>query len=133
MKRRTKEIRDCPWLTSRILSLIAVLMVMLFDDPDVLVEAEDGAGEEEGLGHVVEQAGGDVVDVDDLVGYERDAAHDEQHCADVLRDFKSCVFHSIRCFVFTLQSYEKILRYANVWGIVFTNKAAIFSILTTID
>ena len=60
MKRRTKEIRDCPWLTSRILSLIAVLMVMLFDDANVLVEAEDGTGQEEGLGDVVEQAGGDL-------------------------------------------------------------------------
>ena len=109
-------------------------MVVLLDDADVLVEAEDGTGKQERLGDVVEQTGGNVVDVDDLVGHERDAAHDEQHRTDVLRDFKSCVFHSIRCFVFTLQSYEKILRYANIWGIVFTNKAAaISSILTTME
>ena len=82
-------------------------MVMLFYDTDVLVEAEDGAGKEERLGDVVEQTGGNIVDVDDLVGHERDTAHDEQHGADVLRNFKSCVFHSIRCFVYTLQSYEK--------------------------
>ncbi len=96
-------------------------MVLLFDDADVLVEAEDGAGKEEGLGNVVEQTGGDVVDVDDLVGHERDAAYDEQHRTDVLRDFKSCVFHSIRCFVYTLQRYEKISRYANYISFFFAS------------
>ena len=103
--------------------MFAALMVLLFDDADVLVEAEDGTGKEEGLGDVVEQTGGNVVDVDDLVGHERDAAYDEQHRTDVLRDFKSCVFHSIRCFVFTLQSYEKILRYANLSGLIYVKKS----------
>ena len=70
-------------------------MVLLFDDADVLVEAEDGAGKEEGLGAVVEQPIGDVVDVDDLIGYERDAAHDEQHRTGILRDFEARVFHGI--------------------------------------
>ena len=87
--------------------MFAALMVLLFDDADVLVEAEDGAGKEEGLGDVVEQTGGYVVDVDDLVGHERDAAYDEQHRTDVLRDFKSCVFHSIRCFVLPYKVTKK--------------------------
>ena len=80
---------------------------MLFDNSDILVEAEDGSCEQECLGHVVEQTGGDVVDVDDLVGHERDAAYDEQHRTDVLRDFKSCVFHSIRCFVLPYKVTKK--------------------------
>ena len=54
-------------------------MVLLFDDADVLVEAEDGAGKEEGLGHVVEQPCGHVFNLDDLIRHERDTAHDEQH------------------------------------------------------
>ena len=69
-------------------------MVLLFDDSDVLVEAEDGTGKEERLGHVVEQAGGYVVDMDDLIGNERDATHDEQHRTGILRDFEARVFHS---------------------------------------
>ena len=79
--------------------MFAVLMVMLFDDTDVLVEAEDGTGKEEGLGDVVEQTGGNVVDVDDLVGHERDAAHNEQYRTGVLRDFEAFgVFHSSAYF-----------------------------------
>lgn len=52
-------------------------MVLFFDDSNVLVESEDGTGKEERLGDVVEQAGGDVVDVDHLVADECDAADDE--------------------------------------------------------
>ncbi len=70
-------------------------MVVVFDDADVLVETEDGAGKEERLSDVVEQPIGDVVDVDDLIGYERDAAHDEQHRTGILRDFEARVFHGI--------------------------------------
>ena len=88
--------------------MFAALMVLLFDDADVLVEAEDGAGKEERLGDVVEQPIGDVVNHDDLVGHERDAAYDEQHCAGVLRSFESCVFHSIRCFVYSTKVRKKI-------------------------
>ena len=87
--------------------MIAVFMVMLFYDTDVLVEAEDGAGKEEGLGDVVEQTGGDVVDVDHLVGHERDTAHDEQHRTCILRDFEARVFHSIRCFVYSTKVQKK--------------------------
>ena len=60
-----------------------------FDDADVLVEAEDGAGEEERLGDVVEQTASHVVDVDHLVGHELDAAYDEQHGTGILRDFEA--------------------------------------------
>ena len=69
-------------------------MVVFFYDSDVLIEAEDGTGEEERLGDVVEQAAGHVVDVDHLVGHQRDAANDEQHRTSILRDFEARVFHS---------------------------------------
>lgn len=62
---------------------------------DILVEAEDGACQQERLCDVVEQPCGHVVDVDNLIGYQRDATHDEQHRASVLRDFKGCVFHGL--------------------------------------
>ena len=39
--------------------------------------------------------------MDDLIGYECDAAHDEQHRTDVLRDFEAFVFHG--CFVSSLR------------------------------
>jgi hypothetical protein len=31
-------------------------LIPLLDAADILVESEDGAGEEEGLGHVIEEA-----------------------------------------------------------------------------
>ena len=43
-------------------------IVVLLNDSDVLVEAENGAGKEERLGDVVEKTGDHVVDVDHLVG-----------------------------------------------------------------
>ena len=92
---------------ARRVSLRFSFMVVLLDDPDVLVETEDGTGQQERLGDVVEQAGGHVVDVDHLIGDERDAARDEQHRAGILGDFEACVFHGVRSFVYTLQSYEK--------------------------
>ena len=69
-------------------------MIVAFNDFDVLVETEDAARQQERLRHVIEQSGGYVLDADHLVGYEGDAAHDEQHRTGILRDFKSCVFHS---------------------------------------
>ena len=68
-------------------------MVVVFDDADVLVETEDGTSQEERLGHVVEQSCGHVFNLDDLVGHERDTAHDEQHRTGVLRDFEAFLFH----------------------------------------
>ena len=60
----------------------------------ILVEAEDRAGQQERLRHVVEQPRRHVVDLDHLIRHERDAAHDEQHRTGVLRDFKAfVVFH----------------------------------------
>ena len=50
-------------------------MIVAFNDSDVLVEPEDRASQQERLRHVVEQPGGDVLDADHLVGYERDTAH----------------------------------------------------------
>ena len=80
------------------MSLKFSFMVMLLNDSNVLVEAEDRACQEERLRHVVEQAISHVVDVDDLIRHEGDAARDEQHRTGVLRDFETCVFHSIEFF-----------------------------------
>ena len=67
---------------------------MLVDDSDVLVEAEDGAGQEERLRHIIEQTRGHVADLDHLISHQRDTAHDEQHRTGVLRDFEAfLVFH----------------------------------------
>ena len=71
---------------------------MLINDSDILVEPEDGACQEERLRHVIEQTSSHVVDLDHLIGHERDAAQDEQHRTGVLRDFEAVVFHGIRCF-----------------------------------
>ena len=70
-------------------------MVLFFDDSDVLVDSEDGASQQERLRHVVEQPVGHVVDVDHLIGYECDAAHDKQHRTSILRDFEAFVFHGV--------------------------------------
>ena len=66
-----------------------LFIFIAFDDLDVLVEAEDGACQQERLRHVIEQSGSYVLDADHLVGYERDTAHDEQHSTGILRDFES--------------------------------------------
>ena len=66
----------------------------LGDEFDIIVEAEDAGDEQEGLGDIDQQPVGHVVDHDDLIRHQRNAAHDEQHRTGILRDFKSCVFHS---------------------------------------
>ena len=68
-------------------------MVLFFDDSDILVEAEDGACEEERLCDIVEQSCGNVVNLDHLISHQCNAAHDEQHRTGVLRVFKVRVFH----------------------------------------
>ena len=68
-------------------------MQLADDESHVLVEAEDGACQEERLGDVVEQSCGHIVNLDDLIGHKRDAAHDEQHRTTVLRDFEAFVLH----------------------------------------
>ena len=82
------------------MSLVVVLMVVVFDDADVLVETEDGTSQEERLGHVVEQPACYVVDLDNLICHKADAAHDEQHRTGVLRDFEAVLFHGLRYYVF---------------------------------
>ncbi len=67
---------------------------ILLQDFNILIEAEDAASQQERLGDVVEQSGGHVVDVDHLVGYERDATRDEQHRTGILRELKTSVFHN---------------------------------------
>ncbi len=67
----------------------------LGDEFYIVVEAEDAGDEQEGLGDIDQQAVGHVVDHDDLIGHQRNAAHDEQHRTGILRDFKARVFHSV--------------------------------------
>ena len=71
-------------------------MVMLVNDSKILIESEDRAGQAARLRHIVEQTSGHVVDMDHLIGNERDTARDEQHRTNVLRDFEAFVFHGVR-------------------------------------
>ena len=71
---------------------------MLINDSDVLIQSEDRTGEQERLRHVVEQPASYVIDLDNLIRHERNAAHDEQHRTGVLRDFETFVFHGVSCF-----------------------------------
>ena len=66
----------------------------LGDEFYIIVEAEDAGDEQEGLGNIDQQAIGHVIDHDDLIRHQRNAAHDEQHRTGILRDFKARIFHS---------------------------------------
>ena len=66
----------------------------LGDEFNIIVEAEDAGDEQEGLGDIDQQSVRHVVNHDDLIRNQRNAAHDEQHRTGVLRDFKARVFHS---------------------------------------
>ena len=67
----------------------------LGDEFYIIVEAEDAGDEQEGLGDIDQQAVRDVVNDDDLIRNQCNAADDEQHRTGVLRDFKARVFHSV--------------------------------------
>ena len=67
----------------------------LGDEFYIIVEAEDAGDEQEGLCHIDQQSARHIVDHDDLIGHQGDAADDEQHRTGVLRDFKARVFHSL--------------------------------------
>ena len=77
--------------------VLLVFTNVFINDSYILVEAEDRAGKEERLRHIVEQTRGHVVDMDHLIGNECDTAHDEQHRTYVLRDFEAFVFHGLHC------------------------------------
>lgn len=61
---------------------------------DVVIEAEDGASEQEGLCDVDQQAVSNGVYLDDLVRRKRDAADYQQHRASVLSYFRE--FHLLQ-------------------------------------
>jgi len=65
------------------------------DEFNIIVEAEDAGDEQEGLGDIDQQSVRHVVNHDDLISHQRNAAHDEQHRTGVLRDFKARVFHNV--------------------------------------
>ena len=99
------------WLSAASLGEAKLLLSFVFfidfscDDFDVVVEAEDGADEQEGLGDIDQQAVRHVVDHDDLIRNQCNATHDEQHRTGILRDFKAHLFHS-----FLLSSQPRITR-----------------------
>ena len=66
----------------------------LGDEFYIVVESEDAGDEQECLRDIDQQSVGHVVDHNDLIGHQRNAAHDEQHGAGILRDFKAFVFHN---------------------------------------
>ena len=75
-------------------------MVYFLDDSKILIEAEDRAGKQERLRHIVEQPRGYIVDLNHLISHQRDTAHDEQHRTGILRDFEALlVFHGVRTFL----------------------------------
>ena len=76
------------------MSFIGFSIDFLCDEFQIIVKSEDAADEQECLCDVHQQTVGNVVDDDDLIRHERNAAHNEQHRTGVLRDFKACVFHS---------------------------------------
>ena len=85
------------------MSLIVVFSIdFLGDEFYIIVEAEDAGDEQEGLCHIDQQAVRHVVDHDDLIGHQGDAADDEQHRTGVLRDFESGIFHRFVRFVFVV-------------------------------
>ena len=75
---------------------------------NIIVEAEDAGDEQEGLGDIDQQSVRHVVDHDDLIRNQCNAAHDEQHRTGILRDFKAHVFHSVveRKILFEHESLE---------------------------
>ena len=78
------------------MSLSCVFSIdFLCDEFYIIVEAEDAGDEQECLGDIDQQSVRHVVDHDDLIRNQRNAAHDEQHRTGVLRDFKARVFHSL--------------------------------------
>ena len=78
------------------MSLSCVFSIdFLCDEFYIIVEAEDAGDEQECLGDIDQQTVRHVVDHDDLISHQRNAAHDEQHRTGVLRDFKAHVFHSL--------------------------------------
>ena len=92
------------------MSLIVVFSIdFLADEFYIVVEAEDAGDEQEGLGDIDQQTVGHIVDHDDLIGHQRNAAHDEQHRTGILRDFESRVFHRFVRFVrFVFVFYIKV-------------------------
>ena len=68
------------------------------DKFNIIVEAEDAGDEQKGLGDIDQQTVRHVVDHDDLISHQCNAAHDEQHGTGILRDLKARVFHSTKFF-----------------------------------
>ena len=61
------------------MSLIVVFSIdFLGDEFNIIVEAEDAGDEQEGLGNIDQQTVRHVVNHNDLIRHQRNAAHDEQ-------------------------------------------------------
>ena len=91
------------------MSLSCVFSIeFLRDKFNIIVEAEDAGDEQEGLGNIDQQTVRHVVNHNDLIRHQRNAAHDEQHRTGILRDFKARVFHSIRSTLNYTTKIQKI-------------------------
>ena len=86
-------------------SRVSLIVVFSIDFPcdefNIVVEAEDAGDEQERLGDIDQQTVRHVIDHDDLIGHQRNAAHDEQHRTGILREFKSCVLDSVYILLLT--------------------------------
>ena len=75
------RLRNSPrrkWDDSRV-SLSCVFSIDFFrDEFNIIVEAEDAGDEQEGLGNIDQQTVRHVVNHNDLIRHQRNAAHDEQ-------------------------------------------------------
>ena len=112
------------------MSLSCVFSIDFFrDEFNIIVEAEDAGDKQEGLGNIDQQTVRHVVNHNDLIRHQRNAAHDEQHRTGVLRDFKACVFHSIRSTLNYTTKIQKISETCKFIGCFLHKKQDIFLFL----
>ena len=101
------RLRNSPslkWGESRVSLIVVFSIDFPCDEFYIVVKSEDAGDEQEGLCYIDQQTVGHIVNHDDLIGHQCDAAHNEQHRTGILRDFESCVFHSRLTFYFLHQT-----------------------------
>ena len=104
---RFRNSASLKWAESWV-SLFVFFIDFSGDEFYIVVEAEDAGDEQEGLGDIDQQTVRHVVDHDDLIANQCNAAHDEQHRTGVLRDFKARVFHSTFVFKDNLDNLNNL-------------------------
>ena len=74
------RLRNSPrrkWGESRVSLIVVYSIDFPCDEFYIVVEAEDAGDEQEGLCHIDQQTVGHIVNHDDLIRHQRNAAHDE--------------------------------------------------------